>query len=534
MYKLLVVDDEKVIRKGILLKLQNLGFGFDRVEEASNGEEALDKMRKECPDIVITDVRMPFMDGIQFISCAREEFPHTRFIIISGYAEFEYAEQALNMGVQGYLLKPITDENMKQTMKKVLHHLGRDQETRLNEKKKEVLEEGNRRLVLEMAVNQALNMSKDAGAVLFNQGCTLPWPESYKKFVLLLFHIDSSNFYTSQFKYQDMELVKFAVRNILDEISEREKMLVFNNLKDVTQVFVLAAGEQEGALKKLSNSFAFDALAKIAKYLEISVTVAISDVNIGISSDLLKQAQAAFDLRLVNGTNKIYKYVDMNMGQNMVPPENSLRILQKCIEMYDFQNIHQILADLFSPGKLKDKPGAYIKLVYSEVVVMIIKICSCFGIDMEKALDPGFISGEALNRFDSADNVVSYIYTTILDVLKGETTPVRDSRDIIEKARTYILHNYAKELSVKDMAQKFALNAAYFSNIFKQITGKTITKYIMDLRIERACQLLRETDIGIAEIAEGVGYEDTQYFYRVFKKVTDMTPLEYRNRYFNI
>ena len=118
MYKVLIVDDEQLIRSGMIARFQYLNFKFERIREAASGVEALALLEKEPADIVITDIKMPDMDGMTLIREAKEKYPGTQFVILSGYAEFEYAETAIELGVKSYLLKPISNDELKRVMRK--------------------------------------------------------------------------------------------------------------------------------------------------------------------------------------------------------------------------------------------------------------------------------------------------------------------------------------------------------------------------------------------------------------------------------
>lgn len=529
MYKILIVDDEKWIRKGLIAKLKFLGFDFLWVGEASNGEEADEIIQREQPHIVITDVRMPFMDGIQLIRKTRQSDTRIRFIIISGYTEFEYAEQALNMGVSGYLLKPIADNSLMETLRKVMKELGYEYEMRSAIEKRETLEKDNQVLVLERTINQAFHTPGEIAKDLLEGGIHLPWLEKSCCYILILIHIDSSNYYQSDFKYQDLDLIKFAIKNIVEEMGAGNKITVINNYKDITQLFVLYPSFCQESIKRHCDRFVFDMYAKIKKYLKISVTIAVSDSGEEISGELHRQAKLAFDMRLVNGGDQIYKYDNLRMNQKINIPEHRLKLLQKCMELYDFQNIQVILRDLFQEHKSSGASGVYARLLYLETVRIIIKICNNFDIDIETSFDPEFISGEVLDHFDSTDQIVSYLYTTIMDILHGEPAVGSDCRELVNKAKRYIENNFCEEITVKELANSYAINPNYFSTIFKRETGSTVMKFLTDVRMEKACRLLKETQAGVNEVAQIVGYQDTQYFYRVFKKATGKTPLEYRS-----
>jgi Response regulator containing CheY-like receiver domain and AraC-type DNA-binding domain len=529
MYKLLVVDDEKWIRKGILSKLDYLGFHFAWTKEASNGEEALEIIQEDQPDIIITDVKMPMMDGIEMIRSIKENEKNIKSIIISGYAEFQYAEQALNMGVSGYILKPVAEEALSETLNNVIKELEEKKEIKAIKEKNKTLEMDNGSLIIERTVNRIFHTPEsvmDDAEISYFRPYGKEIPHQY---MLVLIHVDNSNYLSSDFKYQDLDLIKFAIKNIISESSRGKSIFTMNNLKDVTQIMVLIPYTEETGLNKYCNLFIYDIYVKINKYIGTSVTIAVSGITEDITQELYKQARAAFDMRLVNGNNKIYRYENIGSGEKVVLPEHKLRMLQKCIEINDVHNATVILNDIFSSGNLTGTSRNFARFLYFEVIRIILKN-SGKDEEMMDSLNYEIALNEILDCFDNPAQIVRYLSTTIMELSRCRQDSFANCKEIVDKAKDYIHKNYGKDITVKDLAIKFAINPNYFSTIFKQVTGVALTKYLTDIRIEKACQLLKHTQGTISEIAQTVGYEDSQYFYRVFKKTTGQTPLEYRTK----
>lgn len=525
MYKILIVDDEKWIRKGIAAKLEDSGLTFSWIREASDGEDAWECIRTEEPDIIITDIKMPNLDGLQLIKSMRELYPDIHFIIISGYAEFEYAEQAVNMGVCGYILKPISDENLIKVMHGAIKKLQQKREVKEIIGLKENLQKDNEALLHERFLNQMLNTNsskEDEDTVI----AKLFGDKQNEFCALVMLHIDSSNYIKSNFRYQDLELIKFSIKNILSELFK--DAIIINNQGDLNQIYALLFHPRKERLSELSSQFAMDAYTKVSKYLNISLTVAVSGIAQNVTYELSKQVKAAFDLRLIYGSNKIYRYDNISLSQKFDLPEHKLILLRKCMESYDCSNILALLNDLFSYENLKSYSGVYCRYMFSEIINILLKVCTNSGIDVEASIDSDLLTGKVLDNFESSAEVVSYLYTSIVDALKVEPVSSFDCKNIINKAIDFINHNYYMDLNIKELARKFAFNSNYFTTVFKQLTGQTFTKYLTDIRIKKACELLRSTELGMSEIAESIGYTDVQYFYRVFKKVTGKTTAEFR------
>ena len=528
MYKILIVDDEEWIRRGIIAKLEYNGFQFSWAGEASNGDEALDIIRRESPHIVITDIRMNNMDGIELIRAAMRGYPKTKFIIITGYSEFEYAEQALNMGVLGYILKPVTDQNIKMNIDKAIALLDKEHEIKQIKDQEVILVKEKESLKQERILNQVLHSSSDM-AVENTFNSVLGESANDNWYMLALFHIDSSNYYDSDFKYQDLELIKFAIKNIMNDIRNDGGIRLFDNHKDINQIFALICGKQKELLHARFDRFIFESFSKIGKFLKISITISVSEMMPKFSNELYKQVKTAYDLRFTLGSNKVFRFEDFKNNRKYVFPEQKFKLFQSCLETYDLKNIEIALDSIFHQEDLKEASGVEIRLVYNEIINTLLKVCNKMNIDTEQIIDADFQVGEVLNSFGSIKEIVSYIYTTILALYKVDTNTAYDCRDMMIKVKDYIDKNYFEELSVKELSQKFAISPNYLSAVFKKETGESIKNYIMKRRVENACIMLKSTGFSIADISLSIGYADDQYFYRIFKKATGMTPFEYRN-----
>lgn len=534
MYKVLVVDDEKWIRKSLIQKLKNSEFKFSMLYEAADGDEALEIIKREEPQIVITDICMNVVDGIELIKTVSQSYPDIKFIIISGHAEFEYAEQAINLGVNGYILKPIQDDNFFKTLKKVISDLEFKKEIDRIIVDRRKLESDNTLLRQQQEIIRLLFSPAEAvdGADnSFNPvSSVLPFkPDS--KYMLVIIHIDSSNYYTSEFKYKDKETLKFAVKNIITELAQNKNIFILDNQKDANQLLALVYHQQESSLRILCDKLVTEVYMNVAKYLGIDITVAVSSLCSKLSGELYKQARDAFDLRLIYGRNKIYRHENIKTNDRFIIPEHKFKLLQNFMEIQDLENIEAILNDIFSKSNLNQASGAYVRFLCSEIVNMLIKVCSRLNIAIGNKIDSALLSGEIVDSFHTSEEIVNYIYTTIANVLKPGLLLAADCKSVVTRVKEYIENHYSEDITVKGLSQKYAINADYLSTVYRQEMGQTIIKHLTSVRIEKACSLLKETDLSILDVASNVGYKDHQYFHRVFKKITGKTPAEYRSEF---
>lgn len=528
MYRVLIVDDEALIRQGIIAKLKYNRFQCEEILEAEDGEEAIAIIKAQQPQIVITDIRMATINGIELIQIGKEICPRTRFIIVSGYAEFSYAEQAINMGVDGYLLKPIGNDAFVKTIAKVYGQLDKDKVAHHIHHENRVLEEHCINLTLEQKINTLIHSQKNHD----DHGMMKPLFQHEKSYyyMLAILNIDGKSYYQSSFSYQDIDVLKFSVVNICDDIACECKKEIIHNLKDRNQTLILCYHKSPHTLKHAVDKFLMDVYSKITKILSISLTIGISAVGDTVNSSLYEQARETLNTRLLYGENKIYKYENQSNKAKIALPLNDLNLLQKSIERYDLSSIKIVLQDIFSRRYMKDHTSTYIRMVWFEITNLLIKICNDLSMDTVSLFNRLLLTEDIVNQFENIDELVAYLYSTILKIFDYGTIKDLDYKSRMTLCIQYLEQHYPEQIAVNDLAARFHMTSSYFSTLFKKETGKTVVKYLTQLRINQACNLLRETAHSVVDIAHMVGFEDPQYFFRVFKKVKDVTPLDYRNK----
>lgn len=536
MVKVLIVDDEKWVRKGILHKISHLPHTYTWIKEASDGLFALDIIEEEEPDIIITDIKMDDMDGISFIKEVRKRGLNIRFMIISGHAEFQYAEEALNMGVMGYLLKPIQDAQFYDTFQKLYDDVSKM--TDFNNKK-EQQQRRNKQIVEEQIVNASLlqkepytlhNISQEMlqdpfdSTALTQQLASFFSPQAH--YALIILSIDRTNYTNTSFQYQDLDLIKFAIKNIAEGILDSKIYLMGNNFRDNNQVFIML--RLEPANVNTIDEFVFLLFTSITKVLKITVTIGVSLAMAEITEELYKQAKSALDLRFIKGSHNVFYAKDVQLASKLEVPQEQIRLLGKAIEIGDFVNVQFIVQELFSKRKLSQASLIDFHMIYVEIIRMLMKLCSRKQLEWGETLDFDFISMDVANCFDSTEEIVQYLMTTIVTLLKPEHALSMNCSAMIYDIRDYIKQNYSENITIKDLSRKFAMNPNYLSTLFKQELGITFVKELTRIRMEKAQELLLLTGMPVSEIAASVGYDDVQYFYRKFKKIYSITPVEYR------
>lgn len=532
MYKLLVVDDEELIRQGLVARINYNKFTFEKISQCEDGKKALEIISVDKPHIVITDIRMMEMDGIQLIRKSKEICPDIKFIIISGYAEFEYAEQALNMGVSGYLLKPVSDEELSRVLSKVISELNEKNTIKNINESKENLERKYNSLYIEQKINKLISITKsDTFLAEEDEVKELLKIEKDEEFVLALLNIDGENYYEHSYSYDEIVTLKYEVKGIMEQVFKGYKSVAIDNNNNKNQILLFIIG------KNLEDIKYYDEIRKLYNYiidkLDISITIGVSNSCEDISYEILRQAEEAFNHRIICGSGEIYKYFDKDKMIDYLKIKNNIRLLEKYIERCDTGNIDIFIKNIFNEDGIEDFTQEYMKVAWMEVINVLVKVVSTMKPELVSDLESTLSKIKPLDTFVNRDSITEYLYNLVITALQIEETADANCKSKVKMAIEYINEYYYEDITVNDLAYKYGVSPNYFSTIFKKEMGKTVINYITEVRIKNACDFLIYTKASIVDIGEKIGYQEPQYFFRVFKKVTGKTPLEYRKGNYN-
>lgn len=526
--RILIVDDEDLIRQGMIARLQYLNLKLAAMYEAESGLAAIEILKNQPVDIVITDIRMADMDGLTLIRTVKSFLPDIQFIIISGYAEFEYAEKAIRLGVTAYLLKPISNDALKKAVE--------DVSERIDEKKKEkqmILKgirsmEENRIYLFEKTVNDLLLSHETSG------GGSAGETTVYQKFPLLnryvmvsMIHIDGVSYEQNYFECKDIDLIQFSIKNVFMELSSSCGKLIVSNLSNRNQLYALTSHKNKNQLRLETERLLTIFLNVMRKKLRVSLTVGVSTVLFETVNNGAVEARESLMQRVIHGNSNLYFFDDIRTLSADQIPVSELNMLRRYIERHDAEHIEVMIQDIFSDENIKKYNTSYVRILWTRITNMILSLSSSAAIDPEK-IEKLVMNPEFLSSFQSLEELRRHLYLLIMDCMSSDADPDGNAKNKIKLSIKYIRDNYNRDISVNELAEKYSLSPNYYSTIFKRETGQTTVNYIKELRLNKACDYLVNSAKSIADISKEVGYEDSQYFFRVFKKTTGLTPLEYR------
>ena len=542
MLKTFLVEDEVVIREMIKKMIPWEQYGFELAGEAADGEMALPLILKSKPDLLITDIKMPFMDGLTLCRLVKKELPDIRIVILSGYDDFNYAKQAISIGVEDYLLKPITKNAFIERLKEIHNRYEHEKTQR----------EYYEKFRLEMQVYEK-NASRDFFETLVRADSDLA--ELYRRadklnldivaeaYNILIFTPDTSEGnYNSYEECSDWEaevqdkintyflnhpvailfrhqVFSYAilVKGQKDTIEKNTEECVkaIQDIMDQTERrtdWFIAVGKSADRLSMLGHSYRTAVRANSFRYLY--------DGHILDYQSLEAQKENPSDSRREDSVQL------RNVNINALNPA----ILQKFLSSGLAEEVDDFIRDYFNA--IGQEPMG--SLVFRNYVVLNVRF-SVLSFLKKLGCDDSEISGQEMeNIMDETGKTIEAAVAYCGKILK-KAIALRDenagdqNRSVLKLAVDFIDHNYMdEEISLNKAAHVANVSANHFSALFSQNMGQTFTEYLTDLRMSKAKELLRCTAMRSSEIAGEVGYKDAHYFSYLFKKTQGMTPSEYR------
>ena len=532
-HNILIVDDEQLIRQGLRARIEYLGIDVDEIFEAENGLMAL-RLQEEHPiDVVITDIRMPDMDGLELIQEMQKKNNQIKFVVLSGYAEFSYAETAIRLGVKAYLLKPVSNDDLKAAFDKAYKEMEQTASVRQEVQMKKRMDREKQVYQQEKALN-ALFSSQEAGAVTREQLCKLcgydekMWAGGAESVLYLaILHINKESFEHQRFRPVDHELVRFMIRNIFEEIQASCEKLLVNSLSDTRQMYGIFIGDDKKKLRMEVERIYLRMRSVLEKKMGIYLTIGVSRCRSQLEGKETSEARQALKQRIIYGKANIYFYEDIRILGEQEFPVSQLHLLEQYIEHNEIFKVKNLVQEIFSEELVKKYGSAYLRIMWIRILNLLLHHYERRGrnaAEIEKMLQ----NYNLLDRIQSLQEIRQKIIEMVMECVSTESVADANARSKIQMAIGYIQEHFAENLTVNVLAEHYGMSPNYFSSMFKKEMSRSAVNYITELRINQARELLYHSELSVVDISKKVGYEDSQYFFRVFKKYLGMTPLQYR------
>ncbi|KAB1435838.1 response regulator [Candidatus Galacturonibacter soehngenii] len=531
MYKVLLVDDEALIREAISENIKWEEHGFEFLGACENGKEAIDRINQEVPDLLITDICMPYVDGMELTKYVYETYPLTKVIIISGYDEFEYAKTAVKYKVLEYVLKPITAFELTELLDKIKTDF--DKESLKNKNLKKIRE----------AYMSNLPVLKGRFLNSLMQGNLLP--EDIKKksedygvdlsgryFATAMIQGDDLEEYLKRHHNIKEDLVLFSIYNITEEIVSKAKCgVTFQNGEDKT-IVIFQSDKEEGFRSRV-----FDICTQIRsalnQYLKIDATIGIGKTVATISwlNRSLESARAVLEYRFLLGGNVVLDARELGKNKTSFGLDISVWVdkILLSIKAGDTLEIEKVIQSFVLKLKTDYVSKNRIIIYIQNIVLSIVNMLEEAGLSNEEFMEGEYTFINRIYMLNHLKDIENELIGFCIKVSQGMTSE-KDSygnRQAI-MALDYIDKNYSNsEVSLNSVCHHLAMSTSYFSSIFKNYTGETFIEALTKKRIEKAKSLIEHTSLKSYEVANEVGFGDPHYFSIIFKKHTGYTPTEY-------
>lgn len=529
MFKVMIVDDEPSVRKGLISFIEWDRLDCQVVSEACDGIEAIEKLHSCIPDIVITDIKMPEMDGIEFASFLYSNYSDIKVIILTGYADFSYAQSAIKYGVVDFILKPTPTEKVYEAVEKAKNHILIQR--RNIEKIKQLEQQVNNGIceIKEKFIHDIIQGVVSDSSVILSKAKELSL--NFTNFFLLAFEL-SSTLPHKEIKLEEQNRFASAIKKFLS--------LSFKNIRHYIQflnncfIYVILLFEHDDYSKCIHSIITScdEVLRMTDNFMEFTVSIGISGLHKSI-------------LELVNAKDEAFKalankfYCDNNVfiyssaikeqSQNeRILINDDMNSIIEFVRSCNHTGAVSALKSMMHKLKTTKQPIDFIKNIGIILCSLCSKMLSNETIDLSSVVESTRDLFEKIIQSKSIESLSQILFEVVkLTAQKLNPTEINNNY-AINKVMEYFRLNYKKNFSLQAVSNYVHMNGSYLSRLFKKETGETMTEALTRLRVEKAKELLLKHDTKAYEVASLVGIDDPAYFSYIFKKYTGYSPREFK------
>lgn len=523
MYQIFIVEDELLIRQSIRNAIENMSGPYALCGEASDGEMALAMMQDLMPDILLTDIRMPFLDGFDLIKNCKVMMPWLKVVIISGFGDFESAQKAISLGVDQYLLKPVRQADLVKVIEEMAARIEKDKAARGAALPVGLDEDEVLKVLRQHFLRQLLYDEADTGKLL-DRMQRLKMDIMRKHYLVAVCSFDSP--------HADHHLLENTVLKVLDETDML--MVYFNNADRMT---ILAYDNDPEALNERVYRFIGILRHELQDVCPVITTVISNDVQrLGEISEAYRTAHGLLKTMSGIAAGQVINVSDTAQVSANIFRQNTpfYDTFKQKIQNADSNHAEAVLDEIFhSPSG--DQFNS--RLMRYNALIALVKIAVQMIARANPGADEKDIAAELSSQFDvlkGADSKTGFreiagaLIQKALSARQGNSGEIRNHH-VISLAEQYVKENFCDpNISLISVANHVSMSAAYFSTVFSQTTGQSFISYLTAMRMEKAKELLKTTNMKLSDIALEIGYNESNYFSHVFRKYEGMTPKEYR------
>lgn len=539
MYKLLIVDDEPSVRFGLGNYFEWSRYGIELADEAEDGDIALEKLAVCVPDIVLTDVRMPRLDGITMSKEIKARFPHTKILFVSGHDDVDYLKSALQVSAVDYIFKPVNLLELSTVVERVVAELDaeRQEQNRMRDMQIKLQESMPllREKFLMSLIRDGIGQPERIRDRLEFLGLQLPEDSLYWAVVV---SIDNCREVVEERSEKDWQLLSYSVFNVCQELIDRYFCGYAFEHRGGEFVGILRAKPEltECDMEERLFEFAREVRDNLQRWLKISVTIGIGN-RVSHLPDLAEsyaRAREAAAYKWYLGKNRIITMDSLEREEESFYRYGVAQSdrLASAIKAADPNELLRLLGELFEGLSRNRRAGMmYGRNVCLQLALLAGQLTLELNVRTDQLEEQEAKLWEELYRQETIDELRQSVTAHLIGVCEA----IREKRNgkshnLVERVRAIIDRRFAdNELTVAEIGKEVYLTDTYVSLLFKQETGKTVNEYLTQVRIEKAKELLLDPRHKFYEICYAVGYADPSYFSKLFKRITGFTPSAYRD-----
>lgn len=526
MIKVIIADDEKRFRMYMEKILDWSALGFELCGIAANGEQVLELMEKEKPDIALLDINMPKMNGIELTERLKKVSPKTYVVFITGYSEFEYARQAVKLGVSEYLLKPFSKEELSKVVLKLKEQI-------IQQKCRERQRSQNRTFLIEEMLNKMMRLESDEIEELKEykeklEQLGINTTENYYEAII----IQPDEVQNRKILKEERNLWMFGIRNIVEELSGEKGLqgITFTNYEEQL-VFIWHAQERKDIYPFIEHF-----CKVIGELLNLSMTIGVGSAVDRFEKipETYRKAVISLQNQFVFGKGRIISYDEIIKRENRADfyrldlNEKLLTALRK--------NDRKKIEEILMMERLEMQENQYSIDYVNAAIMGVLAVCLSYIVEMkgsiQEVLGKDFSPYQELKRIGSMEESFQWLLSVFQITTEYFKRPHSKRADqIITEVENYIEQNYSNfELTAEDISEAVFLDISYVRKIFSKYKDYTIQEYITRVRMRAAREKLESLEYSVSEVSEMCGYLDSGYFGKCFKKYYHVTPRQYVNQ----
>lgn len=528
MYNVLIIDDEVLVRVGLKTTIDWEEIGFSVVGEAGNGEQGYEQYKKYSPDVIITDIKMPKKDGLWLIEEIRKENRDVIILVLTCFDEFSYVRKALKAGANDYILKSeVEDEELKEVMEGIKKKIDKSSNASKIRNKTENTRNAIKRSLLNDMIKVDFNFDDKIIERCAEEGFSI----SDTKFAFAYIEMDEASIENISDKKNLRRINNAIVHIIIDQLDDKNIEYIYNNLMKKYMFLMSSSQTNITKSKMILNTICNAAKQYFDVLLNIVYTNPFDDINSisSIYNQCVEKAQILFY------NNEKAAFI-VNIEDISFQPDNVFelkkqynKVFNEYIGQENFQKTEELIYEVSEYFKEHNTSPKVVKIFYSNLIGDIFNSYKQFFDDSDEIKYYEFYHYKIVNS-ESLKSIIKLLLDFTEKVIDNIAHMKQSSSKLItSRALNFIDNNYSQKISLEDVAAELNLSKSYLCNVFKKEKGETMTLYINKLRIDKAKNLLLNSDCKVKEIYEDVGYANQQYFSKVFKKITGMTIMEYRD-----